>query len=295
MRKTILRYGGVVLALIVAAFIGLVWSAGTRLAEPARRPAGDPPEFGVEAVEIATGSGGITRGWFHASEDARGAVSLLHGVRSSRHSMIGRARFLAKAGYSVILVDLQAHGESDGDHITFGHLEARDVQASLEFLRETQPGVPLGVIGTSLGGAAALLAPQPLGVDALVLEAVYPDVRQAISNRLRLRLGPIGSLFTPLLAVQLKPRLGVGTNELRPIDRINLIDAPVLVIAGQNDRRTTIEESRALFEAAREPKEFWAVAGASHVDFHRFDREQYEDRVLRFLDSRFGRRACSPR
>jgi fermentation-respiration switch protein FrsA (DUF1100 family) len=209
--------------------------------------------------------------------------------------MIGRARFLAKAGYSVILVDLQAHGESDGDHITFGHLEARDVQASLEFLRETLPGVPLGVIGTSLGGAAALLAPQPLGVDALVLEAVYPDVRQAISNRLRLRLGPIGSLFTPLLAVQLKPRLGVGTNELRPIDRINLIDAPVLVIAGQNDRRTTIEESRALFEAAREPKEFWAVAGASHVDFHRFDREQYEDRVLRFLDSRFVRRACSPR
>lgn len=38
------------------------------------------------------------------------------------------------------------------------------------------PGEKIGAIGQSLGGAAALLCPRPLQVDALVIEAVYPDI-----------------------------------------------------------------------------------------------------------------------
>jgi alpha-beta hydrolase superfamily lysophospholipase len=67
----------------------------------------------------------------------RGAVLLLHGVRSYRRSMLSRAIFLHDIGYSVLLINLQAHGESAGKRITLGYLESRDVVAAREFLRRT--------------------------------------------------------------------------------------------------------------------------------------------------------------
>jgi len=52
-------------------------------------------------------------------------VLLLHGVRADRREMLGRARFLNRLGYGILLIDLPAHGESPDDHITFGAREAR--------------------------------------------------------------------------------------------------------------------------------------------------------------------------
>ena len=58
----------------------------------------------------------------------------MHGVRSNRLQMLDRARFLNKFGYSVLLFDFQAHGESIGDHITFGYLESLDANAGYSYL-----------------------------------------------------------------------------------------------------------------------------------------------------------------
>jgi alpha-beta hydrolase superfamily lysophospholipase len=49
-----------------------------------------------------------------------------------------RAQFLNALGFSILLVDLQGHGETEGDRdrISFGHREAADVHASVEKLKE---------------------------------------------------------------------------------------------------------------------------------------------------------------
>jgi alpha-beta hydrolase superfamily lysophospholipase len=49
---------------------------------------------------------------------SKGAVILLHGVHANKKSMLSRARLLVAANYSVPLIDLQIHGESEGDRIT---------------------------------------------------------------------------------------------------------------------------------------------------------------------------------
>src|SRR6185312_6459178 len=115
------------------------------------------------------------------------------------------------------LFDFQAHGESAGEHITFGYLESRDAQAAVDFMRNNAPGEKIGVIGVSMGGAATLLASPPLKIEALVLEMVYPTINQAVSNRLTMRVGAWGAVLTPLLVWQLKPRLGVSADALMPI------------------------------------------------------------------------------
>lgn len=59
---------------------------------------------------------------------------------------------------------------------------------------------------------------------------------------------------------------------------------PKLFIVGAADKYTTLEESVRLFERAAEPKEFWAVAGAGHVDLHSFATGEYERRVKIFFE-----------
>ncbi len=197
--------------------------------------------------------------------------------------MLGRARMFYEAGYSIVMIDLQAHGESPGEQITLGHLERLDVQAAVEFARKAHPGEPIAVVGVSLGGASAVLA-SPLGIDALVLESVFPRVRDAVHNRVRLQLGLFSWVPAELLLGQLGPRLGVSGPELRPIDHLAQVGCPVLLATGSQDRHTTVAETREMFSAAREPKELWIVDQAGHVNLLDASPLEYRSRVLGFLE-----------
>ena len=223
-----------------------------------------------------------------------GTVVLMHGVRSSRSTMVQRAGVLHRQGFAVLLFDFQAHGESPGRHITYGKLEGLDAVAAVAFVRQSAPGEKVGAVGVSLGGAAAVLGPEPLAVDALVLESVYPDIESALVNRLRSSLGPVlGAVFTPLLTpvfeTLMPPILGFSLDELRPIDRFGAVTAPMLIASGIEDDRTPITEALALAAQAPVTRQFWAVQGAGHVDLERFGPESYWRVVLPFLNEHLRR------
>jgi uncharacterized protein len=261
-----------------------VWLAGSVLSAPAHQSTGVlPSDLVGRSVDFPSESGALIHGWFISGKKDAGAIVLMHGVRANRLSMLDRARFLSHAGYSVLLFDFQAHGESTGERITFGYLESRDAQAAISFLRRNLPDQKIGVVGISMGGAATLLASPPLDVNAIVLEMVYSTLNQAISNRLKMRLGSWGGYLTPLLTWQFQPRLGMNAEVLRPIDHVGKIRAPKLFIVGAEDQHTTVEESRQMFNAASSPKELWVVDGAKHVDLYPMATKEYERRVLDFF------------
>ena len=56
-----------------------------------------------------------------------------------------------------------------------------------------------------------------------------------------------------------------------------------IVRRSANDRHTTLQESRQVFNAAPEPKELWVVKDAPHVDLYNFARTEYERRILEFF------------
>jgi len=277
----------------VAAGAAGLWILGSILSAPANRAVGLPPEsLPVEAITFPSESGSVIGAWWIRGAPGCGAVVLAHSVRSDRRELVDRARFLHRAGYSLLLFDAQAHGESPGERITFGYLEARDARAAVSWVRSRWPAESIGYLGVSQGGAAALLGSAPLPVRALVLEAVYPTLREAVVARLAIRLGPLAELLAPLLLVQVAPRLGVDPDSVAPIEGIRQVTAPLLLIAGERDRHTPLAQSRRLFEAAPAPKTFWVVRGAEHVDFHRVDPLAYEHRVVEFLDATLRKSAA---
>ena len=181
------------------------------------------------------------------------------------------------------MFDFQGHGETPGRSMTFGFLEARDAEAAVRYLKRRLPGERIGVLGTSLGGAAALLGTTSASVDALVLEAVYTTFVEAVENRLVLRFGASGRYLSPLLLWQVRLRLALDPAVLSPIDRIGAVRAPLLLIAGSEDRRVTIAQSRRLYASAPNPKSLWVIDGARHSNFHLYAGRDYERNVLAFF------------
>ncbi|MBU2570128.1 MAG: alpha/beta hydrolase [Gammaproteobacteria bacterium] len=273
-----------------ALLLGLVfvtvaaWQAGSILIAPAHRNVDKPNlDFPVYDARLNSESGAEIAVWYVPADRAEATVILLHPVRSDRRAMLGRARLFHRAGYAVVLIDLQAHGESTGRHITFGYIERHDVSAAVAYARKLNPRHRIGIVASSLGGAAALMA-SPLPIDALVLESVYTTIEDAAKNRLAMLTGPLSTLLTPLLLWQLKPRLGVSSSELRPIDFMAKIEAPVLIANGEIDQHTPIAQARQLFDTADTPKQWVVFKGAVHTDLLAFNAKHYENEVLPFLD-----------
>ena len=280
-KRTLVGLAGLVLALI-SMLASSAWILGSKLIEPQNHSVALPVGFAAKAVSIP-GPGHGTAGWWVDIGNGSPVVLLVHGLGADKSSMLSRAELLTRHGFSTLLIDLQAEGETQGNAITLGYLESADVVAARDWVKRTAPGRKIGVIGTSMGGASVLLAPQPSGFDAVVLESVYPRIGRAVENRIRMRLGPLAPALTPLLLVQLEPRLHITVSDLEPIRWIGQLGAPVLMAAGSKDQHTTLEESQELFAAAIQPKSLWVVEGAVHEDLLAFDPTAYENHVLEFL------------
>jgi len=274
----------IVTLIIVTALLIIPYAIGSLLSAPQQHTIGSAPtDLPIETITITTQRGNELSAWFIAGDMSKGVVLLMHGVRSTRLQMVDRAKFLHQVGFSVLLFDFQAHGESLGEYITFGHREAYDASAAYDYIKQRLPNEKVAIIGVSLGGASALLSPIATQVDALVLEAVYSDLETAIGNRLSIRMGQIGRMLTPLLSWQIEPRLGFKPSELAPIQQIAKVTAPVLIIAGAKDEHTLLDESKQFYMLANEPKELWVLPEVSHVDFYQHDPDEYQQRVLKFL------------
>ncbi|MBU2709212.1 alpha/beta hydrolase [Zooshikella marina] len=208
---------------------------------------------------------------------------LMHGVRSNRSSMVDRSLFLREHSITSLLIDLQAHGETPGDMITFGIRESQDATNGVEYLRQVEKCNKIVAIGQSLGGASALLGNGPINVDAFILESVYPTIEEAVENRIEIRLGKVGRLLAPLLYWQIPLRIDSTLSELRPIDVLPNVKVPVFIISGTNDKHTKPEEAKRMYEVVRVKKQLWLVDGASHEDIFAFDTVNYKNKVLSFI------------
>jgi alpha-beta hydrolase superfamily lysophospholipase len=271
----------IALAVLVLVGAAIVWAIGSRLIAVEPRPVALAGPGFEDVLLRAAPDQRVAGSWLPGR--GRGAVLLLHGIHGDRRDMADRARFLNAQGYAVLLIDLPGQGASTASSVTFGLREADGVRAALEELRRRAPGQRIGVIGVSLGAASLVLCRDCPPVDAVVLESMYPTIEEAVANRLRMRLGPVGGPLSALLLWQLPLRLGIRPDALHPITHVAEVKAPVLIAAGSDDLHTTLAETQRLYEAAAQPKALWVVEGAAHVNLHAYAQEEYERRIGAFL------------
>jgi pimeloyl-ACP methyl ester carboxylesterase len=212
----------------------------------------------------------------------RATILLLHGLGGTGADMLLHAEILSQAGYGVFLVDLRAHGSSDGALSTYGLHEADDVAGAVDALlkRVDVNGQKIGALGISLGAQAALRgALQSEHIRALVLEGLNPSLLSDHGGRpdslQRWLHYPANWLYYRAHQFMIGCR-STGVLEVIP----KIAPRPILFIAsGSKD----IYFGRLFYAAANEPKELWELPTGRHGTAILQGAQEYQARLLAFF------------
>jgi fermentation-respiration switch protein FrsA (DUF1100 family) len=205
----------------------------------------------VEECSFETEDGVRLGGWFVPAERESTGVAVLvfNGNAGDRSFRSPLATVLSRAGLSVMLFDYRGYGGNPGSPSEAGLIA--DARAARACLLERHGVRPDRVVyfGESLGSAVAiaLAAEQPPA--ALVLRSPFPS------------MASLGRRHYPFLPVGLLLKDRYASRR-----RIARVSCPVLVLAGERDAIVPLSESRALYDAAPEPKRLVVIPGADHND-----------------------------
>lgn len=278
------------------ALAAIEWGAWI-LVRPGRRlrPVEHPPGP-WEFIEARAGDGTRLVGLWHSGspKDGRTAI-VLHGFAEDRSAVLDRAESLAERGWNVALPDARGHGQSEGDHASFGGREASDLCAWLDVL-EARVGSRLhfAVWGRSMGAAVALRAAgDDRRISSLVLEAPYPDLELAVAGWLA-RLRVPRRLARPIIQ-RAAALAGVSLHQPRPIDLAPGVHVPTLILHGTDDPIVRLTDVQQLAQAFPVPPELIDVPGARHVDVIEAGGAELLVRIVGFLEQRWPKSASPGR
>jgi pimeloyl-ACP methyl ester carboxylesterase len=260
-----------------------------RLSAPVRRPVErTPADFGLGYREVEVRSSDELRlsAWWVEGVDSSRAALLVHGWgadKSSRH-VLETAAVYEEAGFDVLMIDPRGHGGSEGDRVTLGYREVRDVQGALSWL-EKRGFDPERVVlhGWSMGGAAVIQAAPGTGVAAVVEESAYADLPSLLRERLP-EVSELPAFFTPGIFVVGRLFLGIDPWAVRPVEEAGQLSregVPLMIIHSRDDEVVPFEHAGTLAKA-HPGAVFWTLEGYEHV--HAYEHPEYRERLLGFLD-----------
>jgi putative redox protein len=257
-----------------------------RPVSPQRGAKNRPDRLRGERVEFPGRRGNLLVGDLHrASESPAPALVLCHGMESTRGGTKQTAiveRFVPQ-GWTVLRFDFAYVGESEGrfEDLTISG-EVDDALGALDFLAEFGPTTSI-VIGSSLGGAVALLAAaQAVGkVDGVATIAAVADA----------------AIFTESLSPQdiaswrregrrawrdgwMRSTFLTDLEHIDILAAVRKIDKPLLVMHGQDDDVVPFEHAERIAAAAAGDVQLEAFPGVGH----RFEEPGALAQLLDVLD-----------
>jgi alpha-beta hydrolase superfamily lysophospholipase len=300
------KFFGRFLAILMLVYVSLSALAGILAAELTLRPPRRPLRYAELArataarnqatladVSLATSDGVRLHGWFARPQKSNNNVVLLfHGVSDNREGAAGFAEMFLRRGYSVLMMDSRAHGESGGDIATYGLLETGDVRQWIDWLELTARPTCIFGLGESMGAAILLQSlRQEARFCAVAAESSYQNFREIAYDRGGQFTGTntwiARTLGRPSIEAGVfyaRLRYGIALSEVSPEQAVSGTRVPVLLIHGSNDVNTPPRHSVAI--KARNPNRIslWIVPGAVHTGASSAAPEEFWRRVLEWFE-----------
>ena len=285
-----LRYMLVFLITLSAGYLGVGLLVVLWMTSASRRsPEATPASFGLRYREVeflSTDGIRLSAWWVPVEGSSRAAVFVpgWGGYKFDEH-LLQTLPVYHDAGYSVLLLDLRAQGESGGTRRTLGYREVRDVRGALAWLRRQGYALDQVVLhGWSMGGATALRAAPGTGVAAVIEEAGYADLPILLKGEIPefVRFGrPLRPAI--LLAGRLFPDFDPwDVVPKREAAKLSDEGVPLFVIHSTEDDIVPYEQARIL-AAAYPDAHVWKLEGYAHVEA--YEHPEYAQRLRAFLDA----------
>ena len=220
--------------------------------------------------------------FFPAEKTDRWAI-LVHGYGRDGTYAYDYADEYLKRGWNVLVPDLRAAGESEGEFITMGALESRDV---FDWVGKLPPDSKIILHGVSMGAATVMMtaALKPKNLVAVVEDCGYTSAYEMFTAQLNKIFSLPEYPVMPCANNVRKLKTGVKISDAAPLEVVDEITVPILFIHGDADGLVPFEMMGRLYDKAVAPKEKFVVKGAGHADAKRTNPTAYFDKVFKFLE-----------
>ena len=219
------------------------------------------------------------------------AIILLHGYKSYRFDNLAltAAEMFVRNGYGVIMTMRRAHGNSDGEVITFGKNEYFDIEATYQYLIN-KPEVKIdkiGVFGQSMGGALGILyTAENSNIKAVVADCPYDSFDNTLGVSVEKFTGLPAFPFANIILFFMEKKLGFKLKEYDPVNSISKISPrPVFILTGGKDDSVNPSGGQNLVDAAGEPCEYWYDPEVEHCDFRYDYPYEFENRIIGYFNN----------
>lgn len=242
------------------------------------------PEENFETVNLTVNDGLNISGWLIEVDSSNKAVILLHGHGSQKGSLLDQAKYFRKLGYSTLLIDFRAHGESDGTTCTIGYNEIDEVAAAFDFMKGKEYDNII-LFGSSMGAAAITRAvrEKQLKATQLILEMPFGSLPDAVKGRMRI-MGLPASPLSELLTFWGGTEHGYWAFSYSPCEYSKDLLMPVLLQWGDQDPRVQAHEIQCIYQNIPNQKQLVVYSGAGHQSLYKFDSLKWESSIRTFLN-----------
>ena len=239
--------------------------------------------------EITTPDFLMLRASFFPNDGDRYAI-LVHGYTGSRKEMMSKAAVFHSWGYSVLVPDNRAHGESDGKYIGMGWLDKDDIGLWTDWIRKRNQGARIVLLGVSMGGAAVMMAAGEnfSGVEAVIDDCGYTSVWDIFADELRSLYHLPAFPILEMCRVMIRLKAGYDIKEASSINQLKKTTVPILFIHGSDDNFVKTYMVYKNYDAkANGDKDILIVKDAGHAMAEIENPKQYYGKIEEFL-SRYG-------
>ncbi len=224
---------------------------------------------------------------FYEHPDARGVLVGFHGYRSSSvRDFASACSFYSDHGFSLLLPDQRASGQSEGRYITFGVKESRDARAWCEYAGQLCPDVPAVLAGISMGASTAMMAAEllPENVKAIISDCGFNTPWGQLAHVAKQNYGKAAVALVPGVDLWCRAVGGFGLLDEGSARSLSHSKLPVLFIHGVSDDLVPCKTSKKIRRACAGPTKGFYVLGAGHGMSYLVDTEGYRKAVSEFLD-----------
>ena len=243
-----------------------------------------------ENIYIKSFDGLKLKAAFYENPDAKGILVACHGFRSRGDSDFAAVcPYYYGLGFSLLLIDQRACGDSEGKFVTYGVHERRDVQDWCRLMAERYPGMPILLGGISLGGATVLMASDDLPdeVKVILADCGFSSPWQQLEfigkRTVNIPIAPV--LWGVDLWCRLLAHFGLKQWSVQQALANNT--RPICFIHGERDNLVSHSCTVANMAACAAPTALLSVPDAGHGMSYLRDTQGYYRVVGGFLDRYF--------
>lgn len=219
-------------------------------------------------------------------------VILVHGISKDKTwSYMKYGDVFLDKGFNLFVYDSRNHGETGGEHPSYGYHEKEDLQTCVSYVKAKCPEGIIGVHGESLGATTALMHAELYNknkeVSFYIEDCGYSDLRELFTARtVDYNIPkPLRPILVDYLSLVCKVRSGFFLGEVSPIQHMDQITVPVLFIHGNCDGFTPPIMAENLYNKKTGTKALHYTTGAKHARSINVDKAKYNEEVTSFLTS----------